>query len=52
LVFAPRTPKERQPDASPMDREIDLILGPLTFPGDFTDLLDDKPEETSPSKTR
>jgi hypothetical protein len=31
LVFRPRTPEEIRPDASPFDREIDLILGPVTF---------------------
>jgi hypothetical protein len=40
LVFSPRTERERQPDASAMDREIELILGPLTYPADFEDLLE------------
>ena len=31
LVFRPRTPEESPPDASPGDRNIDLILGPVTF---------------------
>jgi hypothetical protein len=31
LVFRPRTPEENRPDASPFDRQIDLILGPVTF---------------------
>jgi hypothetical protein len=31
LVFRPRTPEESPPDASMFDREIDLILGPVTF---------------------
>jgi von Willebrand factor type A domain. len=31
LVFRPRTPEESRPDASPFDRQIDLILGPVTF---------------------
>jgi hypothetical protein len=31
LVFRPRTPEETRPDASPTSREIDLILGPVTF---------------------
>jgi hypothetical protein len=31
LVFAPRTAEENHPDASSFDREIDLILGPVTF---------------------
>ena len=39
LVFQPRTAQETLPDASPMDREIELILGPLTFTADFTDLI-------------
>jgi hypothetical protein len=43
LVFQPRTPEERKeerkPDASPLDRDIELILGPLTIPSDFSDLL-------------
>jgi hypothetical protein len=47
LVFRPHTPEERRPDASPLDREIELILGPLTFTADFSDLLDDKVSEKS-----
>ena len=39
LVFAPRTPREPPPDASATDREIELIVGPLTFPEDYRDLL-------------
>jgi von Willebrand factor type A domain len=31
LVFRPRTPEENRPDASAFDRQIDLILGPVTF---------------------
>ena len=31
LVFRPRSPEESRPDASPFDRQIDLILGPVTF---------------------
>jgi Mg-chelatase subunit ChlD len=32
LVFRPRTPEEKGPaDASAFDRELDLILGPVTF---------------------
>jgi hypothetical protein len=31
LVFRPRTPEENHPDASLFDRQIDLILGPVTF---------------------
>jgi len=45
LVFQPHTPQERKPDASALDRDIDLILGPLTFPEDGSDLLQDKPAE-------
>lgn len=41
LVFRPRTIEEINPDASTIDREIELILGPLQFPlGDSTLLLD------------
>jgi hypothetical protein len=43
LVFQPRTGPEARPDASVADREIELILGPLTFTADFTDLLENKP---------
>ncbi len=39
LVFAPRTPAA-QSDASALGREIDLLLGPITFSGDPGDLLD------------
>jgi hypothetical protein len=39
LVFAPRTPRESAPDASATDREIELIVGPLTFSEDYRDLL-------------
>jgi hypothetical protein len=32
LVFRPRTPpEEARPDASEYDRQIDLILGPVSF---------------------
>ncbi len=50
LVFRPHTPQERPPDASPMDREIDLILGPLSFPTDYQDLLQDKAPDKSPGQ--
>ena len=50
LVFRPHTPEETPPDASPIDREIELILGPLTFPVDFKDLIDDKVPSKSPSQ--
>jgi hypothetical protein len=39
LVFAPRTEREQKPDASALDREIELILGPLTYPSGYEDLL-------------
>lgn len=47
LVFRPRTTEEKQPDASALDREIELVLGPLTFTQDFGDLLEDKPMQKS-----
>jgi hypothetical protein len=47
LVFRPRTGEETRPDASPMDREIELVLGPLTFTQDFSDLLNDQPLQKS-----
>ena len=50
LVFQPRTPQEVQPDASPMDREIELILGPLTFTADFTDLIESRTPDKSPGQ--
>jgi hypothetical protein len=43
LVFQPRTGPEARPDAAASDREIELILGPLTITNDFTDLLENKP---------
>jgi hypothetical protein len=39
LVFRPRTTEEINPDASVIDREIELILGPLQFPGGESSLL-------------
>jgi hypothetical protein len=49
LVFRPHTPAEAPPDASPLDREIELILGPLAFPTDFKDLLEEsRPDNSSP----
>jgi hypothetical protein len=45
LVFRPHTPEERRPDASPLDREIEIILGPLTFTTDFKDLLQGPPSD-------
>jgi hypothetical protein len=50
LVFQPRTPLEAPPDASPVDREIELILGPLTFTADFKDLIEDKLPNKSPGQ--
>jgi hypothetical protein len=50
LVFQPRTAQETPPDASPMDREIELILGPLTFTADFTDLIESKVPDKSPGQ--
>ena len=50
LVFQPRTPAETPRDASPMDREIELILGPLTFPADFKDLIEDGAPDKSPGQ--
>jgi hypothetical protein len=45
LVFRPHTPEEKRPDASPLDREIELILGPLTFTTDFKSLLEKAPAQ-------
>jgi hypothetical protein len=39
LVFQPRT-AAGTPDASALGREIDLLLGPISFPSDPRDLLD------------
>jgi hypothetical protein len=50
LVFRPKTTEERPPDASPMDKEIEMILGPLTLTNDFQDLLESKDEEKSPGQ--
>jgi hypothetical protein len=54
LVFQPRTAQESPPDASPRDREIDreieLILGPLTFTADFTDLIESREPNKSPGQ--
>jgi hypothetical protein len=50
LVFQPRTAQESPPDASPLDREIELILGPLTFTADFTDLIESKVPDKSPGQ--
>jgi von Willebrand factor type A domain len=46
LVFRPRTPEEKGPaDASAFDRELDLILGPVTF--DPQKLLQSEAPESS-----
>jgi hypothetical protein len=50
LVFQPRTAPEAFPDASPMDHEIELILGPLTFTTDFTDLIQSRVPDKSPGQ--
>jgi hypothetical protein len=50
LVFQPRTAQESPPDASPLDREIELILGPLTLTADFTDLIESKVPDKSPGQ--
>lgn len=49
LVFRPRTPEETRPDASAIDRELEVILGPLTFSGDDKELLLDDSADKSPS---
>jgi hypothetical protein len=49
LVFRPHSPEEAPPDASPADREIELILGPLGFPTDFKDLLETNGPDKSPA---
>jgi hypothetical protein len=50
LVFQPRTAQEPAPDATPLDREIELILGPLTVTEDFTDLIESRVPEKSPGQ--
>jgi hypothetical protein len=50
LVFQPRTAQEAPPDASPLDREIELILGPLTLTADFTDLIESKAPDKLPAQ--
>jgi hypothetical protein len=40
LVFQPRTPPPGSQDASAVGREIDLLLGPISFPSDPQELLD------------
>jgi hypothetical protein len=47
LVFRPHTAEEPRPNASPLDREIELVLGPLTFTRDFRDLLEKTPPDKS-----
>jgi hypothetical protein len=44
LVFRPRTPEENPRDASMFDRQIDLILGPVSF--DPQKLLDSEGSES------
>jgi len=41
LVFRPRTPERASPTPQPFDRQIDLILGPVTF--DPQKLLESEP---------
>jgi hypothetical protein len=49
LVFRPRTPEENPPDASPLDQQLDLILGPVTF--DPRDLIENEaPQSGAPDK--
>jgi hypothetical protein len=49
LVFRPRTPEESPPDASPLDQQLDLILGPVTF--DPRDLIENQiPQSGAPEK--
>jgi Mg-chelatase subunit ChlD len=50
LVFRPRTPEENPPDASPFDRQIDLILGPVTF--DPRDLVESEARESGATEKR
>jgi hypothetical protein len=40
LLFQPRTPPAGSRDASAVAREIDLLLGPISFPSDPHELLD------------
>ena len=53
LVFRPHTAEETAPDASAqnreIDRELDVILGPVTFPADAKDLIPDDAPNKSPS---
>jgi hypothetical protein len=41
LIFQPRTPLPGGQDASALSKEIDLVLGPVSFPSDGRDLLED-----------
>jgi hypothetical protein len=50
LVFRPRTPEENPPDASPFDRQIELILGPVTF--DPRDLIESEARESGATEKR
>lgn len=52
LVFRPRTPEQVAPDASPqereMDRDIEMILGPVKPSADARDLILDEAPNKSP----
>ncbi len=52
LVFRPHTAEETAPDASAqnreIDRELDVILGPVTYPADAKDLIPDDAPNKSP----
>ena len=50
LVFRPRTPEENPPDASPLDQQLDLILGPVTF--DPRDLIEDQAPQSGATEKR
>jgi hypothetical protein len=41
LRFQPRTPTQPPPDASALSQEIDLLIGPITFPTDPRQLLEE-----------
>ncbi len=50
LVFRPRTPEENPPDASPLDQQLDLILGPVTF--DPRDLIEGETPQSGATEKR
>jgi hypothetical protein len=50
LVFRPHTLDENPPDASPFDRQIDLVLGPVTF--DPRDLIESEARESGATEKR